>query len=134
EPRLLLVKTGLAGPSLDDQRHASPLSSNARVAHERTQLSSAITTSAVGVGSRVRRKRYHQDEIIRFAEFAGTSPRSSNTTPKPPPCNSRSVALKACSRLWPQRIQSNRSQFIPARVADLGSKELHVSTTAQTSS
>jgi len=131
---LLLIKTGLAGPSLDDQRHASPLNSNASVAHERTQLSSAITTSAVGVGSRVLRKRYHQDEIIRFAELAGTSPRSSSTSPKPPPCNKRSVALNACSRLLAQRTQRSRSQFISARVADLGSKELLVSTKAQTSS
>src|SRR4030095_14706934 len=112
----------------------SPFNANARVAHDRTQLSSAITTSAVGVASRVRRKRYHQDEMMRFAEFARTSPRSSSTSPKPPPCNSRSVALNACSRLLAQRIQSNRSQFISARVADLGSNELLVSTSAQTSS
>ncbi len=82
----------------------------------------------------MRRKRYHHDEMIRFADFAGTSPRSSITSPKPPPCNKRSVALNACSRLLAQRIQSNRSQFISARAADLGSKVLLVSTTAQTSS
>lgn len=88
----------------------------------------------MGLDSSVRRKRYHQEEMIRFADFAGTSPRSSITTPKPPPCNKRSVALKACSRLLSQRIQSNWSQFISARAADLGSKTLFVSTTAQTSS
>src|SRR6185295_8802121 len=54
--------------------------------------------------------------------------------PKPPPCNNRSVALNACSRLLAQRIQSSRSQFISARVADFGSNELLVSTKAQTSS
>jgi hypothetical protein len=119
---------------LEDHRHFSPLNSSAREAHDRTQLSSAITTSAVGVASNVRRKRYHQDEMIRLADFAGTSPRSSNTSPKPPPCNNRSIALNACSRLLAQRIQSNRSQFISARAADSGSNTLFVSTNAQTSS
>lgn len=119
---------------LEDHRHFSPLNSSARDAHDRTQLSSAITTSALGVASNVRRKRYHQDEMIRLADFAGTSPRSSSTSPKPPPCNNRSVALNACSRLLAQRIQSSRSQFISARVADLGSNTLLVSTSAQTSS
>src|SRR6185503_5685063 len=118
----------------DDQNGFCGSSCRARVAHERTQLSSAITSSAVGVGSSVRRKRYHQEEIIRFAEFAGMSPRSSSTNPKPPPCNNRSVALNACSRLRSQRIQSRRSQFIPARAAVSGSNELLVSTNAQISS
>src|SRR6185503_354268 len=134
ERALLLVKFALAGPALDDQRHVSPFNSNARVAHDRTQLSSAITTSALGVASNVRRKRYHQDEMIRLADFAGTSPRSSSTSPKPPPCNNRTAALNACSRLLAQRIQSNRSQLIAARVADSGSNTSFVSTRAQTSS
>src|SRR5688572_28643187 len=118
---------------LDDHNQVSCFSSKANVAQERTQLSSAITTSAVGVASRVRRKRYHHDEIILFASFAATSPRSNTTNPKPPACSNKSVLLNACSRLLAQRIQSNRSKFISACAADLGSNELFVSTRAQIS-
>src|ERR1041384_7554892 len=101
------AEIGCGRPGLRDSAAVSvagqwlpcPVNPSDRDAHDFTQLSSAITTSAVGVGSSVRRKRYHHDEIMRLAEFAGTSPRSSHTKPKPPPCSNKSVALNAYSKL-----------------------------------
>lgn len=118
---------------VEDHNSASFLSSNANEAQDRTQDPWAITTSAVGLFSTTRRKRYHQDEMIRRACCGGTSPRSSATRPKPLLCKSRSVALNACSMLAAQRTQSNRSKSTPASAADEGSSTSFVSTRAHTS-
>src|SRR4051812_16997677 len=55
------------------------------------------TISAVSVCSTVRRKRNHDVSGTRRASFAGTSPRSRITAPKPPLSSSRSAAFSACS-------------------------------------
>ena len=87
----------------------------------------------VGLFSTVFLKRYHHEEMIRRASLAATSPISSTTRPKPPACNRRSVALKACSRLFAHLIQSRRSKSIPAVVAIVGAKTSLVSISAHTS-
>ena len=113
---------------------AVPFNSKVNDAQDRVQLSADMTTIAVGLFSTVRRKRYHQDEMILRASFPATSPISSITRPKPPACSRRSVALKPCSRLAPQRIQSSLSKSIPANEAAVGEKVSLISTTAQISS
>src|SRR5205085_11970073 len=72
---------------------AAPFNSKANTAHERVHASSEITIITVGLFSTVRRKRYHHDEIIRRASLPAISPISRMTSPNPPACNNKSVAL-----------------------------------------
>src|SRR5215510_2909764 len=92
--------------------------SRTRAAHERTEATGVITIKAVGVFSMARRNRNHQEVIMRRTIRAGTSPRLSATTPNPPPCNSRSQALKACSTLSRQRTHNKLLKSTPALAAE----------------
>jgi hypothetical protein len=89
--------------------HSDPsfLSANAIAAQDRAQATGVMTSKTVGVSSSARRNRNHQVEIIRRNVLAGTSARLRATKPKPPPCNKRSVDLKARSRLLLQRTHNN---------------------------
>src|SRR6266480_1662583 len=107
--------------------------SKTTAAHERTQAPGVTTINAVGVLSIARRKRNHHDDMIRRVRLTATSARLSATKPKPPLCNKRSVALKACSKLLPQRTHNNRSLFTRAFAADVGSNVSLASINAQVS-
>ena len=80
-----------------------------------------------------RRNRNQKTDGILRADLTEMSPRSRATSPKPPPCNSKSVIFKAYSLFPLQRIHRSRSRSIPAAVADRGSSLSCVSTRAQTS-
>ena len=117
----------------DDQMSVSLLISSASEAQERTHESAATMTKAVGVFSTVRRNRYHHEEMIRRTSLPAMSPRSRNTSPKPPPCRRRSVALNACSTFAEQRTQSSWSKSNSVPAAETGSKTSLVSINAHTS-
>src|SRR6266581_8666208 len=61
------------------------------------QDSSPRISRIVGVFSIARRKRNHVLNSMRRASTQEIPPRSTTTTPHPPPCNSRSVVFSACS-------------------------------------
>src|SRR2546423_168917 len=112
----------------------SLLSSKVIAAHERTQATGVATANTVGVFSIARRNRNHQVETMRRRIVAGMSLRFKTMKPKPPPCNKRSTALKARSRLLLQRTHKRRSKFKPASVPDERSNVLLQSTSAHVSS
>ena len=78
-------------------------------------------------------KRYQYEIGILFKIFVGTSLRSSNTTPKPPACSSKSTDFIVYSGLHLQRTQSSLSSWTPQAKAESGWKLLLKSTTAQNS-
>src|SRR5438874_9124918 len=78
------------------------------------------TTSTVGVFSTARRKRNQKASGARRAHCGGTSPRSTATRPKPPPCNSSSVARSDCSTL---RAPENRDSGLGVRGSGLASAD-----------
>src|ERR1044072_5801582 len=108
--------------------------SKAIAAHERAQETGEATSRTAGVFSIARRNLNHQVETIRRKVLAGISARFKTIRPKPPPCNNRSTALKACSRLLLQRTHNNRSNFTPASAAEVTSNVLLQSISAQVSS
>jgi len=69
-----------------------------------------------GVCSTARRRRNQEvSEMLRAAPHRSIAPRSSATTPKPPPCSSRSAARSACAALWPQRSRHSRGNSTPGQ-------------------
>jgi hypothetical protein len=121
-------------PGAPDHRTRLRAHSTASCAHARALGARSTTTSAVGVFSTARRSLYHDASEMRRAVAGAMSPRSIATRPNPPACNSRSVALSACSALPPQRIHSSRVNATPAAAADVGSNASLASTRAQNSS
>ena len=120
-----------ARPTTPPRRGAVPAPATAQVL---ACGSRSTATSTVGVCSTARRSRNQEVREMRRAVSGGVSPRSIATSPKPPPCTSRSAALSAFSALPPQRTQSRRSSRTPAAAAEAGSKASAASTSAQTSS
>ena len=116
--------------------HLTRLRAHSMASHAQARASRArsMTTRAVGVFSTARRNRYHDASEMRRAVSGAMSPRSIATKPNPPAWSNRSVALRACSALPPQRIHSKRSSPTPAAAADVGSNASLASTMAQNSS
>ncbi len=108
--------------------------STASCAQARACGARSTTTSVVGVFSTARRSLYQDASEMRRTVSGAISPRSIATRPNPPACNSRSVALSACSAFPPQRIHSSRLSATPAATADTGSNVSLASTNAQNSS
>ena len=129
----LRVSSSDARPRNSFPRHSDfvRLSSTHTAEKERVCGVGVRVIRAVPVSSAARRRRNQEVIEIRRTAASATSARSKTINPKPPPCSSKSAALRAASA-WPwQLIQSSCSRRRPASAADSGSKVPPASIQAQ---